>query len=136
MCARYGHFPALAHRSVGAARISRELSDRLPAKLEVAALIRRTESDGGFASVRHRGDPDRGAISLLIMQRGRAAALLERRMAADFTYRWSNVVDGAALSSLSADWVETKSQIDPDCWLVELDIADAERFIAETTALG
>jgi hypothetical protein len=112
------------------------LSDRLPAKLEVAALIRRTESEGGFASVLHRGDPDRGAISLLITQRGRAAALLERRMAADFTYRWSNVMDGGAISLLSADWVETKSHIDPDCWLVELDIADAERFIAETTALG
>ena len=112
------------------------MSDRLPAKLEVAALIRRTESEGGFASVLHRGDPDRGAISLLITQRGRAAALLERRMAADFTYRWSNVMDGDAISSLSADWVETKSHIDPDCWLVELDIADAERFIAETTALG
>jgi len=112
------------------------LSDRLPAKLEVAALIRRTESEGGFASVLHRGDPDRGTISLLITQRGRAAALLERRMAADFTYRWSNVMQADALSSLPADWVETKSHIDPDCWLVELDIADAERFIAETTALG
>jgi hypothetical protein len=61
------------------------LTDRLPAGLEVTALMRQVQGDGGFASVLHKGDPDRGAISLLITERGQAKAVLERRMAADFT---------------------------------------------------
>ena len=113
------------------------MSERLPAGLEVAAIIRRVEGEGGFASVLHRGDPDRGAISLLVVERGRSAALLERRMAADFRYRWTEVPSSVASDSSSwREWVANASRIDPDCWLVELDIADAQRFIAETTAAG
>ena len=113
------------------------MSDRLPAGIEVAAIIRRVQGDGGFASVLHRGDPDRGAISLLVAERGRAAALLERRMAADFAYRWAKISDGSELEGAGwMDLVGKKSRIDPDCWLVELDVADAERFIAETTNFG
>lgn len=110
---------------------------RLPAKLEVAALIRSVQVDGGFASVLHKGDPDRGAISLLVAERGQPRAMLERRMASDFTYRWNEEPsptgeDGAGWLA----WVEGKSRIDPDCWVIELDVADAQRFIAETTASG
>jgi hypothetical protein len=113
------------------------LSDRLPAGVEVGALMRRVQSEGGFASVLHKGDPDRGAISLLVAERGEAVAVLERRMAADFVYRWTEVPSSVALEASGwREWVEKASRIDPDCWLVELDVADAQRFIAETTALG
>ena len=74
---------------------------------------------------------------MLIAERGRVAALLERQMAADFVYRWAKISDGSELEG--AGWLELvgkKSRIDPDCWLVELDVADAERFIAETINLG
>jgi hypothetical protein len=112
------------------------LSERLPAKIEVTAIMRRAESQGGNASVLHRGDPDRGAVSLLVAERGVPVALLERQMAADFTSRWmasnADELPGAGWR----DWLEKKSRIDPDCWLIELDIADAQRFIAETTASG
>lgn len=99
--------------------------------------MRRVQAEGGFASVLHKGDPDRGAISLLIAERGEARTVLERRMSADFTYRWTAVPSSVALKASGwRDWVEKASRIDPDCWLIELDIADAERFIAETTASG
>jgi len=113
------------------------LSERLPAGVEVAALIRGVQGQGGFASILHRGDSDRGAISLLVVERGNPQAVLERRMAADFSYRWTKVPASIALESSGwRDWVENMSRIDPDCWLVELDVADAERFIAETTSMG
>jgi len=113
------------------------LSERLPAGVEVAALIRGVQGQGGFASILHRGDSDRGAISLLVVERGNPQAVLERRMAADFSYRWTKVPAPVALESSGwRDWVENMSRIDPDCWLVELDVADAERFIAETTSAG
>jgi hypothetical protein len=113
------------------------VTSRLPAKLEVAALVRAVQGDGGFASILHRGDPDRGTISMLVAERGQPHAVLERRMSSDFTYRWSE--GGSAAGEQGFDWrawVENKSRIDPDCWLIELDVADAQRFIAETTASG
>jgi hypothetical protein len=113
------------------------LNERLPANIEVTAIIRRVQGDGGFATVMHRGDPDRGAISLLVAERGTARAVLERRMARDFNYRWT-VVPSSIVQNGSdwREWVEKASRIDPDCWIVELDVADAERFIAETTSAG
>jgi hypothetical protein len=113
------------------------LSERLPAGVEVAAIMRGVQGEGGFASILHRGDPDRGAISLLVVERGEAQAVLERRMTADFTYRWTKVPSSVALEGSGwREWVESMSRIDPDCWLVELDVADAQRFIAETTSQG
>ena len=110
------------------------MTDRLPAKLEAAALIRSVQVNGGFASVLHKGDPDRGAISLLIAERGQPRAMLERRMAADFSYRWSEEPSpGGDDAAGWLAWVQHKSRIDPDCWVIELDVADAQRFIAETT---
>ena len=113
------------------------MSERLPAGVEVTALMRSVQAEGGFASLLHKGDPDRGAISLLVLERGEARAILERRMAGDFTYRWTEVPPSGALETSGwRDWVENMSRIDPDCWLVELDVADAQRFIAETKATG
>ena len=113
------------------------MTARLPARLEVDAIMRRAEGAGGFATILHRGDPDRGAVSLVICERGQAIAVLERRMAADFAYHWTEVPGTAALSGGNwRNWVAEKSRIDPDCWLVELDIADAQRFVAETTLVG
>ena len=113
------------------------MSERLPAGIEVAALIRRVQSEGGFASVLHKGDVDRGTISLLIAERGEMRTVLERRMAADFTYKWTEVPSSVAEDGSDwREWLQKASQIDPDCWVLELDIADAQRFIAETIAAG
>jgi len=113
------------------------VTSRLPAKLEVAALVRAVQGDGGFASILHKGDPDRGTISLLVAERGQPQAVLQRRMTADFTYRWSEGASPAGGQGFDwRNWVESQSRIDPDCWLIELDVADAQRFIAETTASG
>ena len=104
------------------------MTSRLPANLEVAALVRAVQGEGGFASILHKGDSDRGTISLLVAERGQPHAVLQRRMTADFTYRWSENAPPAHWRN----WVESQSRIDPDCWLIELDVADAQRFIAET----
>jgi hypothetical protein len=113
------------------------LSDRLPASLEASAIMRLAESAGGFATVIRKGDADRGAITLLVTQRGTIAGVLERQMAPDFTYRWANLSADRPFNQ--ADWrefLEKKVNFDPDFWAIELDIADAERFIAETTSAG
>lgn len=111
------------------------VSERLPAHLEAMAIMRRVESGGGFAAVLRKGDSDRGTLTLAIRQRGKPYGFLERKMAGDFEYRWG--LSGWADDS-GSDAVErliaSKARFDPDFWLIELDVAEAERFVAETTA--
>ncbi|MFL6730111.1 MAG: DUF1491 family protein, partial [Sphingomicrobium sp.] len=44
--------------------------------------------------------------------------------------------DESADSQEVAAFLAKRLRFDPDLWAIELDIADPERFIAETTALG
>jgi len=113
------------------------MTGRLPAKLQATALIRQAESNGGFATVIKRGDPDSGALVLLIAERGSPVALIERRMNADFDYRWGETARGDPLiGEKFRKSIADRTRFDPDFWLIELDIPDAERFIAETIASG
>ena len=96
--------------------------------------MRQVEATGGFATIMKRGDPDRGSLILLIAQRGVPKALIQRRLGADFGYRWAIIAaPDEAESEKFRESTANQLRFDPDCWLIELDIADAERFIAETT---
>jgi hypothetical protein len=113
------------------------MAERLPAQLEASALVRQAEAEGGFGTILKRGDPDRGALILMVVRRGQHSACLERALTPGGDYRWRQVgppagADAAAL----ADWSQKRVRFDEDLWLIELDIPDPERFIAETTSLG
>ena len=109
------------------------MDDRLPSHVEVAAIIRQVEAKGDFATVLRKGDPDRGAVTLILRKRGEFRGILERELGPDFRYEWTFKSDG---SDSADDLTVKKLQFDPDFWLIELDIADPERFIAETTRQG
>jgi hypothetical protein len=111
------------------------VSARLPTHVEVAALLRRAEATGDFATVLRKGDPDRGSLLLLISSRGRHVAILERVLSLSGAYLWRAVGPAeSAGSSEIADFFAKRARFDEDSWVIELDIAEAERFIAETTA--
>jgi hypothetical protein len=105
--------------------------------VEVAAILRRATSAGDFATIIKKGDPDRGSLLVLVASRGRHVACLERVLSLDGTYRWQAVgpPDSASSPDLAA-FVAKRARFDEDVWAIELDIAEPERFIAETTALG
>ena len=110
---------------------------RLPPRLEVPALMRRAQTEGGFATVLRKGDPEGGALLLLVSSRGRHFACLERILAVSGAYEWHQLGPGdSADSDEVAAFLAKRRQFDPDLWLVELDIAEPERFVAETTASG
>jgi hypothetical protein len=107
---------------------------RLSAKLEVSAIMRRAETAGGFAAILRRGDADRGSLLLIINSRGHHVACLERVLTLDGQYRWQSVGPPESASSAEvADFLVKRARFDEDLWAIELDIAEPERFIAETT---
>ena len=113
------------------------MSERLPAHLEVGAIVRRAQAAGDFAAVIRKGDADRGSLLLLIASRGRHVACLERVLTHAGDYRWQTVGPSESASSADlADFLARRTRFAEDLWAIELDIAQPERFIAETTSSG
>jgi len=84
-----------------------------------------------------KGDPDRGSLLLLVASRGRHVACLERVLSLEGNYVWRPVGPGDSASSADvSEFVGRRARFDEDLWAIELDIAEPERFIAETTHLG
>lgn len=109
---------------------------RLTAGLEVSALLRRAEGLGGFGTVLGKGDEQRGTILIAVLERGVHQALLDRHLQADGRYGWSRVGPEAGEPEKIATFIAQRRRSDPDQWVIELDIPDAERFIAETSGEG
>lgn len=109
------------------------MNDRLPAHLEAAAFRRLAEAEGGTAMVLAKGDADRGSILLMLLERGRYFALFERQLGLTGTYSWHAVgpSTGAAPAEIS-DFCAKRRRSDPDLWLIELDVPQAERFIVNS----
>ena len=100
-------------------------------------MLRRAEADGGFGTVIKRGDPDRGSLVLLLSERGRHWACFERALSAHGNYSWQQVGPAAGADSPTlADWSQKRVRFDEDLWLIELDIADPERFVVEMGLRG
>ena len=82
-----------------------------------------------------KGDSERGSLLLFVSSRGVHVAALERVLNLDGSYSWRRVGPAESASSAEiADFLARRERFDEDLWAVELDIADAERFIAETTS--
>lgn len=108
---------------------------RLVASLFVNALLRLAARDGGFGAVLASGDATAGAVLVLLIERGRRQMLLERLMRADGEYGWGEPIAAASNADEVDRFLARRRQFDPDCWIVELDIASAERFADEIRAL-
>jgi hypothetical protein len=110
------------------------VQERLPTHVEVAAILRRAEADGDFATVIRKGDRERGSLLLLVGSRGRHYACLERVLELDRGYRWKRTGPSESADSAEvSDFLAKRARFDPDLWAIELDVALPERFIAETT---
>lgn len=106
---------------------------RLAAGLLVNALVRRVNAAGGSAMVLAKGDGEAGAILVLTLERGRQPAFFERGIGADGEAALvrSGPAEFSDDGAVSDYWQRRRSR-DSDLWVVELDIAEAERFAAET----
>jgi len=113
------------------------METRLPAHLEVSGLVRAVEAAGGFAMVLSKGERDAGTIMVVITQGGRNSRAYERMPQLDGTRGWvqSKVQDAENPCEFS-EYLTRRGSQDPDLWVVELDIAQGERFIGVPTIPG
>ncbi len=107
---------------------------RLPAHVEVSGILRAVDAAGGFGAILHRGEKDAGTILILTMYRGEAVTLFERMPQLDGTRPFVAAKrENAENQQKIAEYLERRQRQDPDIWIIELDVADAERFIASVT---
>jgi hypothetical protein len=88
------------------------------------------EAAGGFATVLARGERDAGTILVVCCENGRDARLFERMPHPDGDRQWT-VVKSQHVDNMMefTDYLERRRHQDRDSWIIELDIAGAERFI-------
>jgi len=103
---------------------------RLPAHVEVAGLIRRTQSEGGFATVLRKGEADAGTLLVVLTQGGDKARAYERMPLPDGSRGWncSRVQDPDNRMEFE-EWLDRRKRQDSDLWLLELDLAGGERLL-------
>jgi hypothetical protein len=113
---------------------------RLASGVVVSALIRRVQGLGGNAAVLAHGDETAGAVLLAIAERGETVRLLTRRLDPAGAYVWDDIALPAtgeeSNRSETGELVDRARRRDPDLWVVELDIADAQRFADELIVSG
>ena len=106
------------------------MEPRLPAHLEVSALIRQVEAAGGFAMVLSKGERDAGTILVVLTQNGGNSRAYERMPQADGSRQWCQTFTQDPEKPWEFSEILTRwASRDPDLWIVELDIANGERFI-------
>lgn len=83
-----------------------------------------------------KGERDAGTILVLTIERGENPRVFERLPHSDGTRKWRVAMAETAENRQKInDYLNRRRTQDPDLWVVELDIADGERFIGLTGTL-
>lgn len=109
---------------------SEAMDGRIPAHLEVSGLIRSVEAQGGFATVLARGERDAGTILVVCCEHGVQGRIYERMPTLEGKREWTLVKKQDPENPIEfSEYLARRHRQDPDTWIVELDIAGAERFV-------
>ncbi len=112
------------------------MTTRLPAHLEAGAILRLAESLGGFGTVLAKGEHDAGTILLVTLCRGRDSVLYERMPQLDGSRSFvATKHEDPETPQDFSDYLARRRRQDHDMWLIEVDIADPERFVARLADL-
>ncbi len=97
----------------------------------VAALIRRVELAGAFATVARKGDARAGAVLVKTFDpRSRKTQIYAEATRGDGERVWMTPADFADEADADA-YAARAARIDPDVWVVEIEDADGARFLTE-----
>ncbi len=81
----------------------------------------------------HKGEAGAGTILVVLTQKGANARLFERMPGLDGDRPWTLTrAENIENNKEMQDYLDRRVNQDPDLWIVELDIANGERFIGLT----
>jgi hypothetical protein len=110
------------------------MTARLASGVLASGLLRKVHAVGGSAMVLAKGDETAGSILILTLERGVITGLWERLLQPSGTYGWNKVGPQDVDVQHEVDlYIERRRRSDPDIWVIELDVPNAERFVAEMT---
>lgn len=107
--------------------------ETLRTEIWVAALIRRAQVGGAFATVAARGDPDAGAVVVKVnLLDGRAQAFAPA-LDAQGRRTWIDPLGGETpgVEAKVEDYLRRRRERDPDLWIVEIDDRHGRSFIED-----
>lgn len=105
------------------------LEPRLATHMIVSALIRQFSATGDFATVLRKGDPVAGVLLLVSRIKGRNPALFEQFPAANGARNWQPVFNQDIDNEQKiSEYLNRRIAQDCDLWVLELDVAFAERL--------
>lgn len=83
--------------------------------------------------VLHKGERDAGPLLVVCTERGANRRLFERMPSASGHRQWSlSKTEDIESNGVFDEYLERRRTQDPDLWIIELDIANGERFIGLT----
>ncbi len=107
---------------------------RLATSLFANALLRAVHARGGTGAVLRKGDPSSGALLLICAEKGQITGLYDYVLDSSGHYSLASLTPRTVESDEAVQALCIRRQhFDPDLWIVELDIPNAERFIADFT---
>jgi hypothetical protein len=113
------------------------MDSRIPAHLEVSGLIRAVGAAGGFATVLSKGEREAGTILVVCCASGRQMRAFERMPNPEGERKWTlSRTQDIEKPYEFQEYLDRRAKQDDDLWIVELDIADGERFIGLTGTGG
>jgi hypothetical protein len=112
------------------------MEPRIASSVLVSALLRRAEAQGGFGTVLAKGDSTSGSVAIILLEKGANPRLFERLLQADGHYSWDESTPVDESREALGRFLDRRRRFDPDLWIIELDIASAERFAAEMNSFG
>jgi hypothetical protein len=108
------------------------IEPRLSAEMKVQTLLRLVTQNGGFGAVLKKGDRISGAILIQCVEKGGNPRLLENMPSLDGRPNWQQIWPQTTDNNKElSEYTAGRFRFDPDMWLIELDVPDAERLIAE-----
>lgn len=109
------------------------MAERVRSDWYVGMLLRRANDAGGMAMVRKRGDSHDGSLLIITYEKSIFSGIYQRERDLDGQSVLSRIgpADDADAEHIEGYW-QKRAKVDPDLWVIELDIAAAERFAAET----
>ncbi len=103
----------------------------LSTDLWAAALIRRAELAGAFATVARKGDARAGTVIVKAFDTtSRRARLYSEAFGSDGERLWMQPVESEFESELD-EYLQRQIRYDPDLWIIEIEDREGRHFITE-----